>query len=282
MRYDMYDDPKYQELSQPERHLLCYLLNRQGKNDSTWVSVGTMVKDTKLSRSAVFAALATLRSGGFVERYQDGGRTHTKVHLMDRGVHEVDPPVQQVDTGVQVVDPTRPAPAPKVKEKNKKKPKENIYTPEFEEWYEHYPRKVNKPAAAKAYLSAAEKTDQATLIAGIQSIDASEPKYIPHPSTWLNGERWNDAPTPKKRTIFDVYDDAKRQRNIQPTGQHPARLDDGHLQIVADTTTSGNGRHAVGQDESIGRGTEQVPSRATPRSVHIPVKRMPGVAGRKP
>ena len=68
-------------------------------------------------------------------------------------------------------------------------------TDEFDqEFWPAYPKKVGKGQARKAFKAARKKSDLQTLLDGIAGIDASEPRYIPHPATWLNGERWLDQP----------------------------------------------------------------------------------------
>ena len=65
---------------------------------------------------------------------------------------------------------------------------------EFDQWWEHTPRKIAKGNARKAFKAARKKAPLADLIAGIKKYAsaASDPKYIKHPATWLNGECWLD------------------------------------------------------------------------------------------
>lgn len=67
---------------------------------------------------------------------------------------------------------------------------------EFEEFWQLYPRKVGKGQARKAWLAATLKTKPSVIIAAAKQqsahLIASGLKYCPHPSTWLNGERWED------------------------------------------------------------------------------------------
>jgi hypothetical protein len=69
-------------------------------------------------------------------------------------------------------------------------------TDEFEAFWKLYPRKKAKPQALKAYLSARKKTDHATIVAGLTAQISwgvfAEPKFSPHPATWLNAGRWSD------------------------------------------------------------------------------------------
>lgn len=78
----------------------------------------------------------------------------------------------------------------------------------FDAWWTHYPRKVSKGQARTAYKTAAKKTGHEVLLAAVeefaQRMQGSEPKFIPHPSTWLNGERWLDAaPEPEPPSTYD-------------------------------------------------------------------------------
>lgn len=70
----------------------------------------------------------------------------------------------------------------------------------FEEFWAWYPRKVGKAAARKAWNK--RKTDAETIIAGALRMGTDrnlpEIQFVPHPSTWLNEERWNDDPYPPR------------------------------------------------------------------------------------
>lgn len=75
----------------------------------------------------------------------------------------------------------------------------------FDAFWAAYPRKVAKPAAAKAFAKIEVDAQlQALMLAAIERQSQSEQwrrdggQFIPHPSTWLNGKRWLDevASTP--------------------------------------------------------------------------------------
>ncbi len=73
----------------------------------------------------------------------------------------------------------------------------------FERFWSAYPRKVAKPEALKAYAKAIQKIPGPdppdVLVQAIERMapEWTDPKFIPHPATWLNREGWNDQPTPK-------------------------------------------------------------------------------------
>lgn len=67
----------------------------------------------------------------------------------------------------------------------------------FDKFWACYPRREGKQMAKKAFLKI--KPDEAllnTMLEAIQkqkqSAQWSDPQYIPHPTTWLNGRRWED------------------------------------------------------------------------------------------
>lgn len=70
---------------------------------------------------------------------------------------------------------------------------------EAEVWYGAYPRKVKRPAAIRLYVHMRLKNEippLPLLLAGLERQKAdpywSDPKYIPHPTSYLNNARWED------------------------------------------------------------------------------------------
>lgn len=85
------------------------------------------------------------------------------------------------------------------------KPKSEMTTEQmaqFESWYQIYPRKVKRADAEKAWndLNPSEDLIQ-KMTAKVQEWTGSdswiEERFIPHPSTWINGKRWTDGPPPR-------------------------------------------------------------------------------------
>lgn len=67
----------------------------------------------------------------------------------------------------------------------------------FDEFWALYPRKVEKQASKRAWKKLSRDDRQTalgilTLHVGAWRDAKKDPKYIPHPSTWLNGRRWED------------------------------------------------------------------------------------------
>lgn len=92
----------------------------------------------------------------------------------------------------------------------------------FDRFWEAYPRKTAKDSARKAFLNLAPTDDMlSVMLSAIEQQEASEqwqePRYIPHPATWLNGKRWEDKlPASRaKSTHQSAY--AQREYDDDPT-----------------------------------------------------------------
>jgi hypothetical protein len=64
----------------------------------------------------------------------------------------------------------------------------------FDLFWERYPRKVGKPFALKAWNASLNRgASVETIMSGLAQYRFSpDPKFIPHPATFLNQDRWND------------------------------------------------------------------------------------------
>lgn len=96
-------------------------------------------------------------------------------------------------------------------DKKEKQERERAAEARFARFWEAYPRKTAKLNAKKAFMKL--DPDDRLMDAMMAALDrwkrsdqwTRDPTYIPHPATWLNGERWNDQipdpPKPKERTV---------------------------------------------------------------------------------
>ena len=88
-------------------------------------------------------------------------------------------------------------------------------TGDFADFWGAYPRKVGKVAARRAYIKALKIASHDEIMFGlsqqIPAMQSKEKQFIPHASTWLNGERWTDEPEQPNRM-------AERGRSQANTG----------------------------------------------------------------
>lgn len=134
--------------------------------------------------------------------------------------------------------------------KRKPRPSSPADPPGFAEFWSAYPRKTARANAVKAFAALSPDAD---ILAAILAALAAQRtwdgwtkdggKYIPHPATWLNAERWKDeppavlAPKPAATKPTIVYDPIPPM----PTGKSAPlpwhlkpRADDGEPKKEAD------------------------------------------------
>ena len=88
------------------------------------------------------------------------------------------------------------------------KPKKPEPMEGFNEFWQAYPRKVGKGAARRAWDKISPDTGLQTILDQVarqrETEQWADPKYVPHPATWLNQQRWLDEPdSPSRARVFD-------------------------------------------------------------------------------
>lgn len=67
---------------------------------------------------------------------------------------------------------------------------------EFDAFWRDYPRKIGKGLARKAFDKALKRTDFQSIMSGLETlrieVAGKDQQYIPHPTSWLNADRWAD------------------------------------------------------------------------------------------
>lgn len=88
--------------------------------------------------------------------------------------------------------------------KERKGKKVNIYTPEFEKFYEAYPKKESKATAQVSWNKQNPVLDEVLKALSWQCKQEQwikeKGQFIPMPATYLNQRRWEDQPTDTKST----------------------------------------------------------------------------------
>jgi len=97
----------------------------------------------------------------------------------------------------------------------------------FAHFWDAYPRKVGKGAARKAFSQALKKADVEVIAKGLDALieerRGKDPKYTPHPATWLNQERWLDeAQTPEP----SIYDKMQMALDVTAPSAHQQELEE--------------------------------------------------------
>ena len=150
-------------------------------------------------------------SRGKVRRFLNSLRTHSG-HIADRKGTQSGHPVHLIDGSLwgeadkkrthsgHIADSKRDTtsnPNPKPNPKTKKKTCD--YSPDFESFWQEYPKKIGKGAAYKSWKKVDISNGMVKKILSAVSLQKKTEdwvkdngRFIPHPSTWLNQARWDD------------------------------------------------------------------------------------------
>ena len=92
---------------------------------------------------------------------------------------------------------------------------------QFELFWLEYPRRKGKGAARKAFANALNKQDLRYILEAAHNFAIetrnTDPQFIPHPSTWLNQERFDDEPDEPVATQLDVF----KRALLEKSGLNP-------------------------------------------------------------
>lgn len=211
------------------RHVLLCLANYAGEDGrNAFPSIARLCADTGLSERAVRNNLRDLEEAGVIER----GNQAVAAAFIDRAdrrptVYDIVMDEDERGAGNAAREATggtsfqngghlttergaSPAPEPSYnhqlnRQKDSSLPLGDPVEADFDEWYALYPHKVGRGAALKAYRSARKKTGKGELLESVKRFaaakarDGTEKRFIPHPATWLNGERWADEAQPSSQ-----------------------------------------------------------------------------------
>jgi hypothetical protein len=200
------------DLSPAQKIVLLMLSHRHNPDIGCFPSSKKLAEDCNISTSSVFAHLAALEGKGLIKRKgraRENGQQTSNEYDLNMGVQNLDGGIQNLDKGYP---------------KSGHPPIQNLGTNNhviinhvnepilFNDAWLAYPRKVGKGQAEKAWAKAIKKIDERQLCKllsqYIDSLVFKDSKFIPHLSTWLNGERWrDDIEAPQQNGIDHMFRD---------------------------------------------------------------------------
>ena len=194
-------DPNY---SPNAFRLLAYLLSHQSGYELTYAQIE---RQTTLGRYAINEAAKFLIAEGWLEWKQDKGADGK--YLAKTWIIK-DPNSDQMNPlwNDSTTEPFRNGTTNGLKEEhllekqtNKRKTlSEGEIADLFNEFYNEYPKKVDKGAAKRAFKSALSRATFEDILAGAiryaNDPNLPESKFMKNPATWLNADAWENGPLP--------------------------------------------------------------------------------------
>jgi len=189
--------------------LMVHLAIADSVNDQNgnkfWMSLGKLATKCRQSRQTVVAAVEAMKHDGWLSelKREHGSTTLYQFNFVDSavvyesrwGVVTDDRGVSSETTGGVVTDDTNPI-EPKIEPKHIP----SAVADGFNDFWATYPRRVGRKAAEGAFKKALKETSVDQIMFGLEQAMADwklkDPKFIPHPTTWLNQGRYLDAVRP--------------------------------------------------------------------------------------
>ncbi len=92
----------------------------------------------------------------------------------------------------------------------------------FDDFWKVYPLKVGKKPAQAAFAKAIKVATLEVILEGARRYASDpnrHPSYTAHPSTWLNQERWGDAPLPPR----EITPQERKEQELVKSKEREAR-----------------------------------------------------------
>lgn len=222
-----------QKIQGNSKLVLISLANHAGDTGYCWPSQETIGLEASMTARNVRRVIIQLAEQGYIKidrrHRRDGSRSSNGYQLLMAGRQEdnlsggpdvlEDTPGTSKRTTVSAQEaPIEPPKSVNTRTSELRKIQRQQEAEDWEEFWEKYPRKVAKDAAARAWSAAIKRENSRLIVDGLirllPSLKAREPRFIPYPATWLNAGSWDDEADPAPSSTSR---DGKRQQPKIPT-----------------------------------------------------------------
>jgi hypothetical protein len=121
-----------------------------------------------------------------------------RTKMSEAGKRSAERRLTKVEETATHVEPTLNLPSTHVEpvfnreEERREEERRESVSEQFEVFWKAFPRKTDKARAKRSFLRLT-KTDQELAVSNIARLYSETPaQFVPHPSTYLNGKRWED------------------------------------------------------------------------------------------
>lgn len=162
------------------------------------LSISRLAEESLEGKDAIRSAITELEKFGYLSRSQENqGRFGENIWV----THDpADYPLAE--------NPMTENPTPKNNNIKEKQIKNNKSEELFTEFWNAYPRKLDKAKAFRAFRSALKRAKFEDILAGViayRNDPKRNPDFTKYPATWLNSDAWeNAATTPEAREAIEA------------------------------------------------------------------------------
>ena len=204
--YDLLADIALTRIENPTAKIVLLALARYSNSiGECFPSRDTLSEDSCLSIRTIVSAIQWLKANGYIHIESRNGTSN--FYIIIAMEDEMKDPTRaksahEVDSNITKLDFTN-----KVSLSSRAKSARPHASPFFEAFWNAYPRRIGKGAARISFARACDFANpndivQAAIVYSKHCLDqGTEIQFIPHPSTWLNQERWEDDLVAEKAQV---------------------------------------------------------------------------------
>ena len=250
----------------PATKIVLYWLadHHNGETNRCFPSLSRLCECAEMGKTALVGHLDALEEMGLIERVktkrEDGGWSSTSyiLHFKEPLVRKTDNPCSESDTTL-----VRKANTNLVSNNLGKEPLNISLKSDdgFEDFWSIVPRRIGKGAAEKAWKAALKQADKDTILEAMsryaQQREGQDPKFTPHPATWLNQKRWLDEDQAPQSDFYDrVQQHSQEQFNELPATHRLDHVND-HRLLAPVSAPDAPGQRGMPEGNRPHRGRDQ-------------------------
>jgi hypothetical protein len=197
-----------------EKSALLALADHANHSGECFPSMGRIAQWAGLTERGAQKAIRALELAGLVSTMRQTGKPSTYFLRVAEVENALPPNVVHPERGSPTPErgsplppnhvhptPERGSPKPPLTIKTTKKEPPNArvrskrrdYSPEFEAFWTAYPRHAKKPLAFQAFTNALKRAPLEVIMGALKTFPfGTRERFIPHPSSWLNEDRWTE------------------------------------------------------------------------------------------
>ena len=226
---EVLDDPKVQQLDGDLFKAWVNLLCLCSRNGGLPRSVSDISFSLRITETVCLTVLERLSNAGLIDRLNGGvNGVHYAIHGWEKRQFKSDTSTHRVkryrerysnatETAIETAPDTDTDTDTEHIKNYIKKPKPirsiTLADSQFNLFWDHYPKRVGRGAAEKAWLKAIKDDNAVTIVDALKAYKFSEDQqFIPHPATWLNQRRWTDQQEVTQKQTGKISETERAER----------------------------------------------------------------------
>ena len=225
-------------LSLKARGLLAQIMTHR----EDWsLSINRLAQDNGEGKHAIRAAIAELEKFGYLVRDQVNDKRFAEALWTTSDPDRVENPLSEIPLSENPLSENQTTKNNTLLEEHLEEEQvKNTKSKElFEDFWQEYPRKVDRAKALRAFRSALTRASFEQILAGAiayRNDPTRKTEFTKYPTTWLNADAWENEIAPSPDSEAAERNRARRERELEASRAYLAQLKEQEAQATAPVT----------------------------------------------